>query len=78
MKNLAPVLDKGFAALLEDLAQRGLLQTTMVVWLTEFGRTPVVDWNPPWQGGRHHYPLVYSVVVAGGGFKGGQVLGAER
>lgn len=77
MKNLAPVLDQGFATLLEDLAQRGLLQTTMVVWLTEFGRTPVVDWNPPWQGGRHHYPLVYSVVVAGGGFKGGQVLGSS-
>jgi hypothetical protein len=77
MKGLLPVLDKGFAALLEDLAQRGLLQSTVVVWYGEFGRTPKVDWNEPWKGGRHHYPEVYSCVVAGGGFRGGAVVGSS-
>jgi hypothetical protein len=77
MKKLLPVLDKGFSTLLEDLAQRGLLQSTIVVWYGEFGRTPKVDWNPPWNGGRHHYPDVYSCVVAGGGFRGGAVVGSS-
>jgi len=77
MKNLLPVLDKGFATLLEDLAQRGLLQSTMVVWYGEFGRTPKIEWQAPWNGGRHHYPLVYSCVLAGGGFRGGAVVGSS-
>jgi hypothetical protein len=77
MRNLCPMLDKGFSALLEDLAARGLLASTLVFWYGEFGRTPKVDWAPPWNGGRHHYPLVTPCVVAGGGFKGGLVLGAS-
>ena len=47
MKNLLPMLDKGFAALMEDLAERGLLQSTIVLWYGEFGRTPKIDWSPP-------------------------------
>jgi hypothetical protein len=77
MKANLPTFDKGFASLLEDLAQRGLLQSTLIVWYGEFGRTPRIDPAPPWNGGRHHYPLCYSAVVAGGGFKGGTVLGSS-
>jgi len=72
-----PVFDQGFASLMEDLAQRGLLQSTIVLWYGEFGRTPKIDWNPPWNGGRHHYPLCYSAVVGGGGFRGGTVVGSS-
>ncbi len=72
-----PVFDKGFSSLFEDLAQRGLLASTLVLWYGEFGRTPKIDPAPPWNGGRHHYPLCYSAVVGGGGFKGGTVVGAS-
>jgi hypothetical protein len=75
MKVLLPPLDQGFSALLEDLAQRGLLESTIVTWYGEFGRTPKIDPKPPWDGGRHHYGHAQSVVVAGGGFKGGMVVG---
>lgn len=75
MKELLPPLDRAFSALLEDLAQRGLLETTIVTWFGEFGRTPKIDPKPPWDGGRHHYGPVTPVVVAGGGFKGGIVVG---
>jgi hypothetical protein len=77
VKSLNTDLDKGFSALLQDLQQRGLLESTIVVWAGEFGRTPKIDWSSQWQGGRHHYPNVFSVVVAGGGFKGGQVVGSS-
>jgi hypothetical protein len=77
MKNKLPVLDQGFAALLEDLSQRGLLESTIVVWAGEFGRTPKVAMEPPWNGGRHHFGQCFSCVVAGGGFKGGTVVGAS-
>jgi len=77
MKNILPVFDKGFSSLFEELAQRGLLASTIVLWYGEFGRTPKIDWNPPWNGGRHHYPLCYSAVVGGGGFKGGTVVGSS-
>ena len=69
--------DKGLAALLKDLSERGLLDTT-VVWASgEFGRTPKVDWNPPWNGGRNHYATCFSALVAGGGFKGGVAVGSS-
>ena len=77
MRRKLPELDKGFSALLEDLSARGLLGTTIVWWSGEFGRTPRVQWEPPWNGGRGHYGNVFSAVVAGGGFKGGQVVGAS-
>lgn len=77
MRKLLPVLDSGFATLLQDLADRGLLARTLVVWCGEFGRTPRVACEPPWFGGRHHFGNCFSAVVAGGGFKGGQVIGAS-
>ena len=77
MRRKLPEMDKGMATLISDLADRGLLDTTIVWWIGEFGRTPKVDWKSPWNGGRHHYGHVFSTVVAGGGFKGGQVVGAS-
>lgn len=65
------------ATLLQDLSDRGLLDKTIVWWGGEFGRTPRVQWEAPWNGGRGHYGKCFSVVVAGGGFKGGQVVGAS-
>jgi hypothetical protein len=77
MQQKLPELDQGLATLLADLADRGLLDTTVVWWCGEFGRTPKVDWQPPWNGGRNHYGKVFSAVVAGGGFKGGRVVGSS-
>jgi len=77
MRRRLPEMDRGMAALLQDLASRGLLDRTIVWWGGEFGRTPKVQWESPWNGGRGHYGQCFSVVVAGGGFKGGQVVGAS-
>jgi hypothetical protein len=77
MNRKLPELDKGFATLLDDLKQRGLLDSTIVWWTGEFGRGPKVQWDAPWNGGRSHYGRCFSSVVAGGGFKGGAVLGAS-
>jgi len=77
MQQKLPELDQALATLLEDLAQRGLLETTVVWWCGEFGRTPKIDWQAPWNGGRNHYGNVFSAVVAGGGFKGGRVVGSS-
>jgi uncharacterized protein (DUF1501 family) len=77
MNRKLPELDKGFATLLEDLAERGLLDSTILWWGGEFGRTPRVQWEAPWGGGRNHYGKCFCSVVAGGGFKGGHVLGAS-
>jgi hypothetical protein len=70
---LMPPMDQAYSALLEDLSQRGLLDETLVVWMGEFGRTPKI--NPA--GGRDHWGHVFSVALAGGGVRGGQVLGAS-
>jgi hypothetical protein len=77
MRNQCASLDQGLAALLTDLKDRGLLERTLVWCTGEFGRTPKVSWEPPWNGGRHHYGRVFTVLVAGGGFKGGRVVGAS-
>ncbi len=77
MKRQCPMLDQGLAALLEDLSNKGLLDNTLVWCTGEFGRSPKVSWEPPWNGGRHHYGAVFTVLVAGGGFKGGQIVGAS-
>lgn len=77
MRSKLPQLDMGMSTLLKELAERGLLDSTIVWWCGEFGRTPKVDWQPPWDGGRHHYGNVFSAVVAGGGFKGGHIVGAS-
>lgn len=68
-------LDQGIAALLLDLHERGLLESTTVWCCGEFGRGPKIDWQPPWNGGRNHYGNVFTALVAGGGFKGGQIVG---
>jgi hypothetical protein len=74
LKNdLLPPLERASTALLDDLADRGLLDQTLVVWLTEFGRTPRLGGGA----GRDHYPNVYSVAFAGGGVRGGQVHGSS-
>jgi len=77
MRRQLPQMDKGMATLLQDLSDRGLLGSTIVWWSTEFGRTPKVQNESPWNGGRGHYGKVFSAVVAGGGFKGGRVVGAS-
>ena len=68
-------VDKPIAGLLKDLKQRGLLEETVVVWATEFGRTPAVEAQGG-MAGRDHHPLGFSVWMAGGGIKGGEVHGA--
>jgi len=76
MRRKLPIQDAAVSALLEDLAQRGLLPTTVVTWYGEFGRTPRVANEAPWFGGRHHWGQAFCALVAGGGFRGGTVLGA--
>ncbi len=70
---LCPVADQAYSALLEDLATRGLLDETLVVWMGEFGRTPSHNGS----GGRDHWGAVFSGALAGGGVRGGQVIGAS-
>jgi uncharacterized protein (DUF1501 family) len=77
MRRQCPQLDLGLATLLADLQERELLESTLVWCSGEFGRGPKVDWQPPWNGGRNHYGNVFSVLVAGGGFKGGKVVGSS-
>ena len=74
VKSLSEQIDSPIAALLEDLRDRGLLDTTLVVWMGEFGRTPHINTrgaNP----GRDHYPRAWSLAMWGGGIKGGGVIG---
>ncbi len=74
LKNtMLPVFDGAVSALLADLDARGTLGETLVVMLTDFGRTPKVNGNA----GRDHYPSVYSLFLAGGGIRGGQVYGSS-
>ena len=77
MRRKLPQLDSGMSTLLQDLSDRGLLDSTIVWWTGEFGRTPKIAWESPWGGGRHHFGPCFSAVVAGGGFKGGHVVGAS-
>ena len=71
VKRLSEVLDPAWAALMTDLKDRGLLDTTLIVWMGEFGRTPKINGDK----GRDHFPNAWSTVLAGGGIKGGQVVG---
>ena len=75
MNSMLPSLDKALSALLADLDERGLLDSTIVLCGGEFGRTPKVLWEAPWNGGRAHFGTAFSYLVAGGGFLGGKVLG---
>ncbi len=65
-------VDPAYATLISDLKQRGLLEKTVVVWMGEFGRTPQITAR----GGRNHYPRAFNMALAGGGVKGGQVIGS--
>jgi hypothetical protein len=78
--NLCPVFDQGFSAFLADLADRGLLDSTLVVALGEFGRTPrigtITQNNMTEKTGRDHWPHAFTTLLAGGGVRGGQIYGA--
>ena len=71
LKNLLPPLDQGFPTLVNDLRDRGLLETTLVVWLTDFGRTPIINSAA----GRDHWSTATTMCMAGGGTPAGMVLG---
>ena len=74
LKNrLVPPMEQAYAALLDDLEERGLLDSTLVLWMGEFGRTPKINADV----GRDHWPGCYSVLLAGGGLRVGQVIGAS-
>ena len=77
MKRTTGEVDQALAALLTDLKEKGLLASTLVWVSGEFGRTPKIAWEAPWDGGRNHWAHCFSALVAGGGFKGGVVLGAS-
>ena len=74
IRRQVPALDQGFSALIEDLDQRGLLDSTLVCLASEFGRTPKINANA----GRDHWPKVFSVVMAGGGIQKGTVYGSSN
>jgi hypothetical protein len=71
VRDLSQILDAGWATLLGDLKDRGLLESTLVVWMGEFGRTPTINGDQ----GRDHFPGAWTAVLGGGGIKGGQVIG---
>jgi hypothetical protein len=71
LNRLVPQVDVAWSALMQDLAERGLLATTCVAWMGEFGRTPIINSG----NGRDHYPNAWATVLAGGGIKGGQAIG---
>lgn len=71
VKSLSGVLDPAWGTLMTDLEQRGLLDSTLIVWMGEFGRTPKINQNT----GRDHFPAAWTTVLGGGGIKGGQVIG---
>src|SRR5439155_10192654 len=74
LKNkLVPPMEQAYAALLDDLSERGLLDSTLVVWMGDFGRTPIINKDA----GRDHWPQCYTMVLAGGGIRGGQIIGAS-
>ena len=77
MKRTTGEVDQALAALLTDLKEKGLLASTLVWVSGEFGRTPKIAWEAPWDGGRNHWAHCFSALVAGGGFKGGVALGAS-
>jgi hypothetical protein len=70
---LVPPMEQAYAALLDDLTERGLLDSTLVIWMGDFGRTPVINKDV----GRDHWPQCYTMVLAGGGIRGGQIVGGS-
>ena len=77
LKKNCDITDQPVAALIKDLKQRGLLDSTLLVWGGEFGRTPMAEQQHSWEdAGRDHHPNCFSMWLAGGGIKGGQVIGS--
>lgn len=76
MNSMLPELDQALSALISELSEKRLLDKTIVLCGGEFGRTPKILWEPPWNGGRGHFGQAFSYLVAGGGFIPGKVLGA--
>ena len=74
VKRLSDTLDPAWSTLMDDLRERGLLESTLIVWMGEFGRTPKINATT----GRDHFPLAWSTVLGGGGIKGGQVIGSTN
>jgi uncharacterized protein (DUF1501 family) len=74
VKSLSAQVDSSMSALISDLNQRGLLDSTLIVWMGDFGRTPKINQRGP-KPGRDHYPKAWTSVMVGGGIKGGQVIG---
>jgi len=75
MRQRTAEMDQAVAALLADLSEKKLLDTTIVWWTGEFGRTPRIQQDAPWMGGRNHFCTCFCALVAGGGFAGGRVVG---
>lgn len=75
MRRKLPDLDRGLSSLITDLNARGMLDGTIVWCIGEFGRSPKVAVESPWNGGRHHFGACFSSLIAGGGFQGGQIVG---
>lgn len=73
VKTLSETLDPAWSSLMADLKDRGLLESTLVIWMGEFGRTPNINGNT----GRDHFPLAWTSVLGGGGINGGQVYGSS-
>jgi uncharacterized protein (DUF1501 family) len=73
-KTLSQQADPGFGALVQDLKDRGRLDNTLILWIGEFGRTPRINGNT----GRDHYPVAFNAAIAGGGVKGGRVIGSTN
>ena len=74
VKQLSRQVDPAMSALVNDLKQRGLLDSTLMIWMGEFGRTPRINARGA-KPGRDHYPRAWSTLMLGGGIKGGQVIG---
>ena len=70
---LVPPMEKAYVALLDDLEERDLLDSTLVIWMGDFGRTPIINKDV----GRDHWPQCYTMILAGGGIRGGQVIGSS-
>ena len=84
MRRMLPEMDKGMGTLIRDLADHGLLDSTIVWWTGEFGRTPKVDWQPPWDGGRQPprrlllHAWSPAAVSAAGKWSGSRMLAASK
>lgn len=74
VRQLSAIVDPAMSSLITDLRDRGLLDSTLVIWMGEFGRTPRIN-SRGTEPGRDHYPRAWSLVMAGGGIRGGQVVG---